>query len=279
MATNIVTRTGKGLPLSAADYDQNVESFSGTVDSKTGGYTILDTDQNKTIEFNSASPVTCNLPSTAALIGQLDTTRFRITIKNIGVGLVTISPTNPDTIDGQATVVLTQYKSAEIQINAAGTEWNIISDTKIQGIFVNNANGNPTIDDQLENINSTHTADVWATLGPTASGAANIWTALDSVPDGSEWIEIAIFLRVQGTAGSITTSFHVRRNGSTEIAGNANEIAEVTLGNLTVTGEDQIISSRCTAKVPIDENKIFDALYSETGSAIVSIKLTGYGRN
>ena len=54
MATNVRTRAGKAAALDSSDYDQNVESFSRTVDAKTANYTVIFSDQNKALEFTNA---------------------------------------------------------------------------------------------------------------------------------------------------------------------------------------------------------------------------------
>jgi hypothetical protein len=126
MTTKIITRTGKGAALSAANYDQAMESFSRTVDAKTADYTILFSDQNKTIEFTKATAVTANLSAVATIIAAIDTTKFRVTIKNLGAGTCTIDPNGAETLDGSATLALLTNESAEVQIDAAGTGWNVV---------------------------------------------------------------------------------------------------------------------------------------------------------
>lgn len=146
MATDLISRTGKAAALSAANHDQNLESLSGTVDTKTADYTVLFTDQNKTMEFNKSTAVTANLDAIATIIAAIDTTKFRVKIKNIGVGTLTIDPNGSETIDGQATYTVEQYEFVEIQIDGAGTGWNLLASlytaARIKTLYESNADTN-----------------------------------------------------------------------------------------------------------------------------------------
>ena len=279
MATNLISRSGKGLPLSAADYDQNLESESGTVDGKTAGYTVLYTDQNKTIEFDSASPVICALTSTAALISQIDTTSFKATITNIGDGDCTIDPAGAELIDDFGTLVLFTRQSATIQINSAGTGWNVINKGTSPNVSVNNANGNPNVADNLFNVHSDLVDTAWETIGPTGSGADNIWSALNSVPVGVDWIDIRMLLRVSGTGFQVDLDFYARKNGSSEIAGADNRIGQLVYADGNTSAKISEITMN--ARIPVDGDVVFDAQYAEShsGGAFISLILTGYGSN
>lgn len=123
MATDITLRSVKAAALTHAEMDQNFESLSGTVDAQTTNYTILVTDQNKTIEFNGSS-LTATLPTLASANGT-DTDSFRVTIKNIHSTALTVDGNGAETIEGAATVTLSQWESATFQLNSGATEWNI----------------------------------------------------------------------------------------------------------------------------------------------------------
>ncbi len=149
MTTDLVTRSGKGAALSAANHDQNIESLSGTVDAKTSTpYKVLYTDQNKTIEVTSAGAFTLQLDAIATLVGSggVDTTKFRVKIKNLGTGTVTVSPNGSETIDGAASYAVEQYEFVEIQVNAAGLGWNILSSlytaARIKTLYESNSDTN-----------------------------------------------------------------------------------------------------------------------------------------
>jgi len=66
-----------------------------------------------------------------------------------------------------------------------------------KSVFVNNSNGHPNIADsylQVPNQLSVvpTTGQLFVSIGPTGSGADNIWTALDSVPEDIDWIEVFV---------------------------------------------------------------------------------------
>lgn len=169
MATDLITRTGAGAALTAGQHDQNIESISGTVEAKVADYTVLYTDQNKTIEFNKATAVTCNISAIATIAAAIDTTSFRVTIKNIGAGICTIDPNGAETIDGAATLALNQYEATEIQIDGAGTGWSII---KNKGVT---ETGTETL------TNKTITAPQIATITPDGIETITLPVATDTL--------------------------------------------------------------------------------------------------
>lgn len=127
--TSIVTRTGKGAPITQAENDSNLDSLCGINESQTGTtYTVSAADQNGIIEFSNASPIGVTLALIATIIAANDTSDFQITLKNIGIGLVTITPTAPDTFDDTATTKsLEQYEWITIQTDSTQTLWNVIA--------------------------------------------------------------------------------------------------------------------------------------------------------
>ena len=126
---DIITRTGNAAALTAAQHDQNHNSFAGTVETQTGAtYTVLFTDQNKTIELNNASMVV-TLPAIATLATQIDTDNFRVTLLNINATACTINRSGTDTIaDGSSTsATINQWEAITLQTDTAGGRWNILN--------------------------------------------------------------------------------------------------------------------------------------------------------
>lgn len=81
------------------------------------GYTALATDS--TVLVNSAGAFTLNLPAAAASTGRV----YRI--KNINTGIVTVTPADADTIDGNANITLaTRYESVDLICD--GSAWYIL---------------------------------------------------------------------------------------------------------------------------------------------------------
>ena len=127
---DVILRAGKGTALTAAEHDQNHESMCGEVDQKTTTYEVVYTDQNKTIECSSTTAFTVTLDAVADLNTNGDTTNFKVTIKNINTGLVTVACNAADTIDGLASIKVYEGESYTLQTDNGGgtpTAWNIIA--------------------------------------------------------------------------------------------------------------------------------------------------------
>lgn len=89
--------------------------YTGKITSVTDTYAVLATDH--TIVCSKGTNFTITLPT--ATVGQI------FYIKNIGVGIVTIDGAGADTIDGAATLNLSQWAATVIQCSLANT-WVII---------------------------------------------------------------------------------------------------------------------------------------------------------
>jgi len=168
MASRDITLRGtKGSALTHAEMDQNFNSLSGVVDNKVAGdspYTLLLTDQNKTLEINSASAFGLTLP--AAAISGLDTDEFMFRVKNIGAGAVTITPDGTEKIDNAATLVLNQDEYVLLQTGSgvAGYEWNVLN----KGFESDNRviSGARTFEKGINYITASGTDTYAATLSP-----------------------------------------------------------------------------------------------------------------
>ena len=79
-------------------------------------YTATSTDD--VIICNSAIPIVINLPVASA-------SRRRFIIKNINLGLVTLTPNGADTIDGEATIGIIQWESIQV-VDYTANAWVII---------------------------------------------------------------------------------------------------------------------------------------------------------
>jgi hypothetical protein len=146
--------------------------------------------------------------------------------------------------------------------------------------FVTNANGNPNVSD-TQFLIAVNISSAWESIGPTGSGADNIWTALDSVPAGADWIEVRIeqtFQRTSGTDTGVYADIHARRNGSSEAHSLINKILALEgYGGTTVH-----VRASCTVthKIPVS-SRMFDltywaASYTSHGNWM---RLIGYGYN
>jgi len=134
----VITRTGKGAAITQAENDANLDSLCGVNESQIGTtYTVDAADQNGTIEFSNASPVAVTLTLISTIIAANDTSDFEVTLKNIGAGAATITPTSDTFDDGSATKVLAQYEWMTIQSDSTQSLWNIVSSSdasKVDGL-------------------------------------------------------------------------------------------------------------------------------------------------
>lgn len=121
---DIITRAGKGSALSATDNDQNLKALAGTVEEQTGTtYTVVYTDQNKTIELNNSSMV-CTLTAISTIAGQIDTDNFEVTLINTNSTAATVNRSGTDTFTGGATsMTLQQGQSVTLQTDSTGGVW------------------------------------------------------------------------------------------------------------------------------------------------------------
>jgi len=129
---SIILRSVQGAALNATQNDQNLDSLAGVVDAQTGTtYTVLYTDQNKTIELNNASMV-CTLSAISTIAAAIQSSKWKVTLKNINATAAEVKNNAADTIDGtdysSTGISLKQYEAITLQINNAGTGWIIIGD-------------------------------------------------------------------------------------------------------------------------------------------------------
>ena len=134
----IITRTGKGAAITQSENDSNLDSLCGINEPQTGTtYTIDAADQNSTIEFSNAAPVVATLTLISTIIAANDTSDFQATLKNIGAGVVTVTPTTNTFDDGSVTKILAQYEWMTIQTDSTQVLWNVIGSSdasKVDGL-------------------------------------------------------------------------------------------------------------------------------------------------
>lgn len=134
----IITRTGKGAAITQSENDSNLDSLCGINEPQTGtAYTVSAADQNSTIEFSNVAPVTATLTLISTIIAANDTSDFQVSLKNVGVGVVTVTPTTDTFDDGSAIKTLSQYEWVTIQTDSTQSLWNIITSSnasKVDGL-------------------------------------------------------------------------------------------------------------------------------------------------
>lgn len=125
----------------------------------------------------------------------------------------------------------------------------------------------------LFSITSNLTKSAIETIGPTGSGADNIWTAMDDFPADTKYIDLGVSINKIGSTQALSTlTVNLQPTGVTgygEIGGGF----EVSTGN----AEDYFNFS--IAKVALDGDNVFQASWAEsgTGTDLINIKMLGFG--
>lgn len=149
-------------------------------------------------------------------------------------------------------------------------------------VFVNNSTGEPNIDNTNFDAATSLAINTWESVGPTGSGATNIWTSLDTVPSDAVWVEVRVRIYLAATnSGAAELDLYARKGGSS--ATNNDDtliaIARSVHNDATTHGSGNI----CTHKIPIDSSSIFDLRRGEVGASVtvrvIWLHLIGYGYN
>jgi hypothetical protein len=140
-------------------------------------HTIDVADQNKIIEYSNAASIAVTLPAITAVSGSnIHTDDFKVTFKNIGAGVVTVTRGSTDTFDdGSTSISLEQYEFVTIQTDNSLTKWNIINSY----IDVVTEDGTQTLTNKtLTNptVTGTLTGDVTGNLTGDVTGNADTVT-------------------------------------------------------------------------------------------------------
>ena len=223
--TSIIDRNGKGSALDATDYDTNVDSMCGIVEEETGAtHTVNHEDQNKTIQYNRGTAVTVTLTDPSTIISSLDTSHFKVCLKNIGAGDVTVDPGAVE-IDGSAAdIVLKQWDSITLHSNDDNTAWDVIA----RDMSVVDIDGG-TIDG----------VTIGATVAPTVTDLGSVATCdinggtLDGVPIGG-----AAPAAIVATTVVANTSLDI--NGTVVLVGTIDDDTMGTATDTTVATSESI---------------------------------------
>ena len=124
-------------------------------------------------------------------------------------------------------------------------------------------------------VRASVTENVFESVGPTGSGADNIWTALDILPANTKLVEIMVNGSV-GNAATTTVSLllYARKAGSSAAIAN---IKKLDLTLLVPTGTISL-SGTVSFKVPLDSSNRFDVQWTDNGSAtsVLNLFLQGF---
>lgn len=116
----------------------------------------------------------------------------------------------------------------------------------------------------------------WRRVGPT--GSANVWSALNVLPVGTEWIEVSVNIGCFGATNAdvYQTVLYVREGGSASVS-------VVPRGESTFTNRSGLAErdrNVATFRIPVNAAREFDAYWTELGttnSALINMFLGAFG--
>lgn len=128
-------------------------------------------------------------------------------------------------------------------------------------------------------------ATTWESVGPTGSGATNIWTALDVVPTNTKYVILTIHINAFYNAGTGTLLYlDGRKTGSTETAVSPGGKTNMAAAQLNATGSGATsVQTRTVVekRLPVNASNQFDLYWSYSsytaGSSDLGVRLTGWG--
>ena len=172
----IITRGGKGSVINESENDDNLESLCGINEAKVGAYEVVAANQNSTIECSNASTTIITLGLILDILSAIDSPDFEVTIKNIGAGDVTVTPTTDTFDDGDAIKSLAQYEWMTIQSDSTQGKWNIISSSnasKVDGLdasqFLRSDDNDSATGDLILSGSNTHSGTTNTFSGTTVN--------------------------------------------------------------------------------------------------------------
>lgn len=127
-------------------------------------------------------------------------------------------------------------------------------------------------------VDVSMTAATWESIGPTGSGATNIWTPMDSIPLSAKWIKLKAYLYFNTSAGAQTISLHGRATGSVIGFNDTTRHASFTVED-GLTAHSGGYTASCV-EIPLSSSNTFDIGWSGTAtftSEIVRIWQKGWG--
>lgn len=125
------TRSAKGSELSIAELDAN---FKRPVSQKTASYTCVVGDNRSLIECNHATTAFTITLGDAATMAGAETGDYEVTISNIGIAEVTVSPSGTDTINGTTnSISLIKDSSVTLKVNSTANGYVSISSVNTFG--------------------------------------------------------------------------------------------------------------------------------------------------
>lgn len=165
-----------------------------------------------------------------------------------------------------------------------GTEWAIFakvdnedkSSLSIIERYATDASS-PVISTISFDVTTSLAANQWESIGPTGSGADNIWTALDDIPESANYIEIKATMFADNDSISANLSLWARKFGSVDGTENEKLIGKIAISTLAV-GNNGSGFYIMNSIIGLDSANRFELQFSETTvTNLVTLHVNGYG--
>jgi hypothetical protein len=150
-------------------------------------------------------------------------------------------------------------------------------------VFATNGDGYPVVSTTSLNVSSALTINTWESVGPTGSGANNVWTALDVLPSGVKWIEVDTAISASGTPSPSDGWEYIEvrggEHGGLHTSSLHNKLVEIAYRYFN--GESNLFRTSKVRKIPVDSNGMFDLNWNQAAttelSPLIYMHLCGYG--
>lgn len=235
-----------------------------------------------TVDALTPSSIVANIDFSGNTISSTNT-NGDITLDPNGSGNINLNgPTTATTINAQ-TVDATTLEINNVAVTATAAELNKNDDSAaaVAGtvsamrdyLFTDPGNSTSSFD-FVANV----TENTFESVGPTGSGATNIWTALDSLPAAATKARLWVSMSVQpdGVDRISTMVAHARQTGVSTAVGEGTEIARNQVLVDDYTGNTPFTTT--IVDVPLDSSRRFDITWVGTNDTARSgiVRLRGF---
>ncbi len=211
-------------------------------------------------------------------------TNGNIIIDPNGSGEIQLAgPSTATTLTAQtvnsSTVDATTLEINNVAVTATAAELNVMDDSAqavanyqtYKRVFLQSDGAGPSAFDVDSNI----TESTWESVGPTGSGATNIYTGMDAIPAGATFaVFLANLLATSSGAGIVVISLYARAAGSASSVSNSSLAARFQFDPdaAETMGDSRLIF------VPINASKVCEFQYVtlNTSSDDIEVSYRGY---
>lgn len=247
------------------------------INTQSGNYTILLSDNGKTIVGTHAASMTVTLPDPGTDVPD----KFTVTIHAgsvTGVILIVgvVGGISSPTIKSGETYVITTNR----------TIWEGFFFPAYARVVSNYVNGRSNyvgddtgVDPTAFDVDAVIAAS-WESVGPTGSSATNIWTGMDSIPSNlttAAFVKLRIFNSIEGSTDNqeYYQIVYARITGSSTAAGGLTQVSKTREYNRAGAAEAVADENMAFPSVPLDSSLRFD-LYRAVNGTSPTVSVLAY---